>query len=308
MFQLVRNKLIISLILLPGLNFLAFLYALHHPRLNPYTGQSGRLTDLDAPPRYLDYLFGLLRGDLGAVNGSPVLGIVQSASLNSLLLLAISLLIIIFAGPILGMLSISRRKQGITAFGLLLTTLGASMPGFFFGVAIIALMVYNTLLTGRSMPLPMSGFGLDKHLVLPVLVLASRPSLQIARITANLIEQELQQDYFQVARSKGLSHWAIYIKHILPNINAALVTGLGQSARLLIPGIIIVETLFLWPGLGRLFMLVVGVRTDGRLQGQYFAHPELLAAITLIFAFWLLLTDMVSSLIAYRLDPRLRDS
>lgn len=308
MLRLIGQKLLLALLLLPLLNFVAFGYALQHPRLNPYTGQSGRLSDLEDPPRYLDYVQNLFQNELGRINSVPISSLVLESTLNSLALVGLALLLIVVLGPLLGYLSISRQQRRITPLGLVITNLGASMPGFFLGVAVISLMIYNTLLTGSRMPLPMSGFGLDQHLILPTLVLAIRPVLQVARVTANLIEHELQQDYFRVARSKGLSWLALQSSHILPNIGAGVINTLGQSARLLVPGLVIVETLFLWPGLGRLLMLSVGLRTDGRPQGQYFANPELLATIALVFGIWLLLADLVTSLLAYRVDPRLRES
>lgn len=305
MVKLLGRKLALAAILLPALNFIAFTYAVYHPRLNRY-GESQSLALSDEQPSYLAYLSRLFQGDFGTVGTASVNNILTEAIVNSVVLVAIALAFIIVLGPLLGLLSISRRTRRISPLGLIITTLGASMPGFFFGVAIISLMLYNALLNGARMPLPMSGFGLDEHLILPVFVLASRPVLQVARLTANLIESELQQDYIRVAQSKGLGWLGLSFSHILPNISAAVVTTIGQSARLLVPGIIIVETLFIWPGLGRMLMLTIGIRTDGRGAGQYFAHPELLAALTVIFALWLVLSDILTDLTIYRLDPRMR--
>jgi ABC-type dipeptide/oligopeptide/nickel transport system permease component len=83
---------------------------------------------------------------------------------------------------------------------------------------------------------------------------------------------------------------------------------LGQSTRLLISALIIVETLFLWPGIGRLFMLDIGIRTDGRTPFDFFAHPEMLAALTMVFGGLLLLSDLVASIAAYLVDPRQRQA
>ena len=109
-----------------------------------------------------------------------------------------------------------------------------------------------------------------------------------------------------MARSKGLGWPRLFWAHAFPNVASAIVVTIGQSTRLLISGLIIVETLFLWPGIGRLFMLDIGIRADGRTPFDFFAHPELLAALAVVFGAMLLLSDLVASTIAYLLDPRQR--
>lgn len=303
MVQLIGRKLLTLLLFIPLLSMLGFFYATTHPANNVPTAANPAGT-VDAS--YLTYVQNALGGDLGTVGTAPIREIVAQGILNSLVLLALTMLLTFFLGPIVGFLSVSRRTRRIRPLALVITTAGQSLPGFFLGVAIIALMIYGILSFARGrIPLPLSGFGLDEHLVLPVLVLATGPMLQVGRVTANLLENELQQDYIRVARSKGLSWQGLYWRHAFPNIVAAVIMTIGRSTRWLISGLIVVESLFLWPGIGRIFTFAVGIRIDGREPVGYFLHPELLAILVVIFGLGLLLADFVTSVLAYWSDPRL---
>lgn len=305
MARLIGRKLLLILLLLPILNLVGFFYAVIYRRI-PLPGARPGSQPHDLPS-YRAYLDGLLAGDLGRVGSAPISSVLAEPIINSLLLLAAALTLIVMLGPLLGALAVSRQTRRIRSPALIVTTVGQSVPGFVLGVTIISLMLLRTFSSGtRSTPLPLSGFGLDEHLILPVLVLAIRPLLQVVRVTSELLEHELQQEYIRVARGKGLSWRSVYWRHALPNIVAAVVVTLGQSARLLISGLIIVETLFLWPGVGRIFMQAVGIRADGRVPLQFFASPDLIAALAVLFGGWLLLADLVTSIAATWADPRLR--
>jgi len=238
-----------------------------------------------------------------------MLEVLREPAKNSLILVGTALLVSAVVGLGLGLASISRRTMRIKAWALLLYSGGLSLPGFLVGVAAIGGLIYLTLLRGPSARvLPLSGYGLDEHIILPVLVLASRPALQIAHLVASLVENELQQDYIRGARSKGLSWGRLLWRHALPNVTSAVAIAVGRSSRIFVSGLIIVETLFLWPGLGRLFMYDIGIRADGRAPSAYYAHPELLAALAVTFGAVLLLTDLIASTLAFWLDPRQRRS
>lgn len=313
MFRLMARKALLILILLPLLNMLGFFYAQVHPGMVTY---GGVVRPDMAPPRpqltwqpYADYVQALFQGDLGSVGIIPVADVVVTPLGQSLVLLAAALALILLLGPVIGFLSVSPRSRRITPLALTLTTLGASMPGFFLGVAIISVMLYTVLYNPnvRATPLPISGFGYDNHLILPILVLASRPVLQVARLTAGFFEHELQKDYIRVARSKGLSWFRLFWTHVVPGIISPIVVTIGQSTRLLVSGLIIVETLFQWPGVGAMFMMGVGIRTDGRAPIQYFGSPPLLAILAVVFGAMLLTSDFVATLFATWLDPRVRE-
>lgn len=294
--RLLVRKLLLLFLLLPLLHYLGYTYAVSHPK-QPAQGQA---------PSYTAYLSQVPDGGLGRVGSGPITEIIGNGVENSLILLGAALLATALLGPLLGLLSISAQTRRMRPLAMLITTAGASLPGFFLGVAIISAMIYGifSITRGRT-PLPISGYGLDEHLVLPVLVLAVGPALQVARITAGMLENELHQEYIHVAQSKGLSWHRIYLRHALPNIASAVILTIGRSLRLLVSGLIVVEALFLWPGLGRIFTYAIGIRIDGREPLAYFLHPPLLATLAVVFGVALLLADLAANLFAYWSDPRL---
>lgn len=315
MLRLLGRKLLLILILLPMLNVVGFYYAVIAPSLfarsMPFLApqRAESLDELTQSRAYLAYARGVLAGDWGTIGAFPVRQALVPALQNSFILVATAVVIMLLLGPLLGFLSISRRTRRLTSLGLLIATVGLSMPRFFLGGAIVAMMIYGIFLSSDSGPLlPISGYGLDEHLILPVWVLASAPTLRIAGIVASLLEQELQKDYIRFAQSRGLSWDAIYVRHALPNIIPAVLVTIGNALRMLIGGLIVVETLFLWPGIGRIFMSVMGLRINVRELLPYFLHPETLAMLAVIFGLWLLLVDLLVNLLAFWFDPRLRNA
>lgn len=301
--QLIARKLLTLIIFIPLLSILGFYFAATHPTNQPPPGMPRQFSEEFDYPTYLK---GVLAGDLGEVGSAPIREVLVDSIKNSLVLLSLTMVITFIGGPLLGYFSISKRTRRIRPGAVVLTTIGQSMPGFFLGVVILALMIYGifSLRQGRT-PLPISGYGLDEHLILPVLVLATGPMLQVARVTANMLENEFQQDYIRVAESKGLAWPALFWRHAFPNIISAVFLTLGRSARWLVSGLLVVETLFLWPGLGRIFTYTVGVRIDGREPIGFYLEPDMLSALAVVFGVGLLLADLLTSVLAYWSDPRL---
>lgn len=303
MVRLILRKLLLMLIFLPVLNVIGFLYARVHPRLffSP-NAQPGEGSDA----AYMDYLRGVLRGDFGQIGRQTILEIIREPILHSLILLGVALLVAVVIGVLLGLASISPRTKRISPQALVLISAGSSMPGFLLAGLVLSFMVYQTLYAGNPRTfLPISGYGLDEHLILPVLVLAMQPAMYIAKVTAGLVENELQQDYVRVARSKGLSWARLLWTHAMPNMIAPVLLTVGESIRLMVGALIIVEAIFIWPGIGRIFLLTIGLRLDARPQGVYFGNPPLLAAIAVVLGALLLFSDLLANLLSYWLDPRL---
>lgn len=204
MARLITRKIIIMLVILGLLNYVAYHYALMHPRL--FFSPGGRPIEVQIESHYLEYLRGLLAGDLGTVARVPVAEVIRDPVKNSLILLGAALLTTVVLGLLFGFLSISHRTRRIHPVALTFLAAGSSMPGFVFGAVILSFIVYRLLYSSNKTPLlPISGYGQDEHLILPVLVLAIQPTFHLAKVTAGLLENELQRDYIQVARSKGLS-------------------------------------------------------------------------------------------------------
>ncbi len=205
--------------------------------------------------------------------------------------------------PLLGVLVLQQRTSRIAPWAQVFLTVGSSMPGFFLGTLLIAAVIlWARRFSPGHPPLPVQGYGVDSHLIVPVLTLAARPVLYVAHFTAGLLEDELQQDYVRVARSKGVPwRWLVW-RHALPNVAAAVVMALAQSLRLLASTLILVEALFDWRGVGWLFLNMIAL---DRANAGLFLQPDLLAVIVVVFAVLLLVADIAASVVAYRADPRL---
>jgi peptide/nickel transport system permease protein len=302
--RLIARKFILILVFLPLLNFVGYAYAQVHPRL--FRSPLGNAVSANFEP-YSEYVRGVLfSGDLGQVGQLPVSRILSGPVQNSLVLVGFALLAYIILGLLLGLLSVSPRTKRMSMSGLFILAAGSSMPGFLLGGVLLAGMVYLVFFTGATSTfLPISGYGLDEHLILPVLVLAIQPTLHLAKVVAGLLENELQKDYIQVARSKGLSWRQLLWSHALPNMGSPILVTIGESVRLMVGALVIIEAVFIWPGIGRIFLYTIGLRLDARPPGVYFGNPPLLAAIAVVLGAILLLSDLLFSLLAYSFDPRL---
>lgn len=313
MVRLIGRKLALIVVLLPLLNAVGFFYAVSFaPR--QVTRQFRTIQELEPPPPFLEsysaYLQNARAGDWGEIQRTPLPRLLATPLKNSLILLVIGFAVTVVLGPLVGVLSISQQTGRISPRAQLLLTAGSAVPGFFLGSLLIALLLMLSRAEwypGRGTLLPIQGFGVDAHLVLPVLTLATRPVLYIANVTAGLLEHELQQEYVRVALSKGLRWRTALWRHAFPNIVASVTISAGQSLRMLISGMILAEALFDWRGIGRLFLNVLALDRGGNRTG-YYLNPELLALILVCFGAILLLADLVASVIAHSADPRLRQS
>jgi ABC-type dipeptide/oligopeptide/nickel transport system permease component len=308
--RLIIRKLTLLVVLIPLLNALGFFYA-HHFGPRRFVNPFGQLVEREAAPPFLAsygaYLRQVAAGDWGAINRVPIPEYIRTPLNNSLALLGLALALVVILGPLLGLLAIDRQTRRISPRAQMILTVGSALPGFFLGSVLIAAILYGSryLYWGQGTLIPIQGFGLDAHLIVPTITLAVRPLLYVAYITAGLLEHELQQDYVRVALGKGLSWAALLRRHALPNIVAPVVVALGQSLRFLVSGLILVEALFDWRGLGRMFMQTIALNNTLR-AAPIFLNAELLALIFVIFGGLLLLADLLAGIVAQLADPRLR--
>lgn len=307
MVRLIVRKLILMVIILAALNYVAYHYAIRHPGLLLYPFSD--ITDPNAEfaeSQYPAYVQAALKGDLGEVAGTPVTELIREPIRNSLVLLAVAMATTVVVGLALGFLSISPRTWRLRPWALIMLATGSSMPGFVFGAIILSLLVYYQLYGGHGKTLlPISGYGIDSHIVLPVIVLSIQPTFHLAKVITGLLENELQRDYIQVANSKGLTWGQIVRRHALPNILSPVLITIGEALRLMVGALVIVEAIFLWPGIGRIMLYSIGLRLDAGPAGVFFGNPNLIAVLAVIMGGWLLIADLIASLLAYRLDPRL---
>jgi len=248
---------------------------------------------LDRPvlEQYGSYLKNLIHGDLGVSFrfGEPVWQIISvryPATLElAVLSLIVGLAIAVPAGVLAATDPGSWLDRGITT----LTLLGISLPNFAFGPMVIILF---SLMLGW---LPVSGKVGASSYVLPAMTLGFSLSAILTRmIRASMIE-ELQEDYIRTARAKGLPEMKVFLKHALKNGLIPVVTVLGLQFGTLLAGAIITESIFSWPGLGRLTVQAINSRDYPLVQG-----------CILVIAFTYVLVNLLTDLTYGFLDPRIK--
>ena len=241
--------------------------------------------------QYARFLGAALRGDFGESlrYRRDALGLVFER-LPATLLLAGAALALTFAVAVpLGVLSAVRRGTAFDHVGTVVTVLGQATPGFWLGL----MLIYVFAVQLRW--LPTGGMGSLAHLVMPAVVLAAFYSARVARLTRSAVLDTLGEDYVLTARAKGLAETRVIGKHTLRNSAIPIVTLAGLEAGQLLGGAVVTETIFAWPGLGRL--------TVQALLNRDF--PVVMAAVSFTSIVYTLMNLLVD--LAYGwLDPRVR--
>jgi len=293
--QLVGKRLFFGLLVLAAVVVLSYL-GLEMARGTSFWGASGHAVRSTAT-----YVGKLIRGDWGqSAAGSvasrpiPVVRIVSEALPRTLGLLASSLLFSSFVGIGLGLLAATRRNEGGSLILILSSVAGMSLPSFFMALLLQLLVVQLARATGLSL-LPVGGFGWDEHLILPMLVLASRPIAQTARITYVKMREVLAMDFVRTAYSKGLAKRRVVIRHAIRNAAIPILTTLTVSLRFSLSSLPVVEYFFGWPGVGLILLKSIARQDDN-------TTIALLLCLGMLFIVVNLAVE-----IAYRfIDPRLR--
>jgi peptide/nickel transport system permease protein len=248
--------------------------------------------DRPLPEQYRIFLFNALRGDLGrSIYGaqSPVLETILQRLPASLELASIALLISVLVGLPLGVLAATKKGSFLDTSARVLSLLGQSAPPFWLG---IVLMYIFAVWLGL---LPTSGYGGIKYFILPAITMSTVCVAAITRLTRSSMLDVLNCEYIKLARIKGLSERVVIWKHVLRNSLIPVVTFIGQFLPTMITGALVIETVFSWPGIGRLAY-------DAAVQSNYPVLQGVVLFITLLFV---LLNLGVDILYAY-LDPRIR--
>jgi peptide/nickel transport system permease protein len=198
------------------------------------------------------------------------------------------LLSVILALPA-GIISAVRRNTPEDFVVMIGALLGQTMPVFWLGIMLIMIFA------ARLRWLPTGGRGGLEHLVLPTLTLAAFGTARIARLVRSSMLEVMAQDYIQVARSKGLPETAVVLRHGLRNAAIPVVTIIGLQLGQFLAGAVITETVFAWPGLGRLLVQSIHFRDFPVIQAAVFLIAVVFATINLI-------VDILYTF----LDPRIR--
>lgn len=246
--------------------------------------------DAPLPQRYGQWLFGVVKGDLGESyrSGTPIMGEMVKRFPATMMLASASLALSLAVSIPLGILAALWRGSYIDVFSRLIALLGAAVPSY-----VLALLVMLFIAVKLNW-LPAIGYGGPSNLILPAIALGAGGTAQLMRLTRASMLEVLQQDYMRTARAKGLAERSVVMVHGLKNGLLPVVTMLGISIGHLLGGTVIVETIFGWPGVGR-------YAVESILQRDY----PVVQAFVLYMAVIFLLANLAVD-ISYRwLDPRL---
>jgi len=241
--------------------------------------------------QYLVFLQNALHGKLGiSLNyRTPVLPLLARRFRNTLILAIPGFLLAAFFGIVAGWLSAIKRNTWVDYVSIGAALFGVSIPGFWLGLMLMIIFSVRLDL------LPTYGMGTWYHLILPAMTIGITYAAGTARLTRSSMLDVLFMDYVQTARAKGLAEQTFMLKHALRNALIPTVTLLGLMLGGMIGGLVVIETVFSWPGVGRLLIDSVRYRDYPTLQGVI-----LLMAITVSF------TNLIVDTLYGVLDPRIR--
>lgn len=249
------------------------------------------------PVQYLRYLSNLLQGDLGRslTTNRPVASELVSRLPATIELTIASMLIVLLVAVPLGIFSAVKRGSLVDNLCMAGALLGVSMPSFWFG---IMLMLLFSLKLGL---LPTGGRGdgtladLLKALIMPAITLGTGLMGIVARLTRSSMLEVLGQDYMRTAYAKGLATRLVLVRHGLRNALIPVVTVIGVQFASLLGGAVIVETIFAWPGMGRLAVNAISRRD----------YPVIMGTV-LVFAVVFVLANLIVDILYTFIDPRIR--
>lgn len=254
-----------------------------------WTGRSGAPAP-GAFGRYVEavggYLGGLLRGELGVnARGRSVNGELLEATRRTLELLAASFVCAMALGLAWGAGLAGVRRGPLAALLFGLSTVLISLPTFTVMLLLAEAVATTTLRTGVRLAY-VQGYGLDGHLILPTLVLGLRGGAYVARAAHVAQEEIMAQDYITAARARGLGGLALWRRHVLPALRLPLLGAALGAVRVIVAGMVIVDFMFGWGGLGRKLLAVnaEGVVSAGNAGVAAGAAVILLALFVLIDA------------------------
>jgi peptide/nickel transport system permease protein len=241
--------------------------------------------------QYVVYLGRLVHFDLGrsARTQNPVIKEIWARLPNTMLLAMIAITLACLFGIPAGIISAVKPYSWIDYLVSTSALFGLSMPVFWLGLMLV--VVFSVILKW----LPAGGTGSWQHVILPSITLAAFVVAFIARMTRSTMLETLSQDFTTTARSKGLQERVIIVKHALKNALIPIVTVVGLQFGSLLSGAVLTETVFAWPGLGRLIV-------NSMLARDY---PVIQGAI-LIFALLYILVNLIVDLLYALVDPRIR--
>jgi ABC-type dipeptide/oligopeptide/nickel transport system permease component len=239
--------------------------------------------------QYGRFLGGVVRGDFGNSfrHQQPALGLVLERMPATIRLTLAAMGIAVCVAIPVGILSAVKRNTALDHLGMMMALLGQSMPVYWLGIMFILLFAV------RLNFFPAFGSGTWMHLVLPAVTLGAFSMARIARLTRSGMLEVLGQEYIRTARAKGVHDLAVILKHALKNAAIPVITVIGLDLGTLLGGAVITETIFAWPGVGRLAVQAIANRD----------YPVVQAAVFVLAAIFVLINFLVDVLYS-AVDPR----
>lgn len=240
--------------------------------------------------QYWNFVTNLLQGDLGTSTFSnrPVTTEISERFPRTLILASVSLVLATLLGVSAGIVSATRRNSLFDNASMLVALIGVAAPVFW-----LALML-QLLFSVQLRWLPATGMGGIQHLILPSITLGMASAALMARITRSSVLEVLRQDFITTARAKGVAERMVIYKHALKNALIPVVTVLGLQFGILLGGAVLTETVFAWPGVGRLLV-------DAILRRDY----PVVQGTVMLLAFLFVIINLVVDIIYAFLDPRI---
>lgn len=263
--------------------------------------QIRRHMGLDKPiyMQFVIWLLQLLRGDLGTslISGVPVLGMIADRMGPSLSLATSTIVFTVLVAIPLGVIAAWHQGKLVDRAVMAFSVLGFSVPVFVTGYILILIfaMGLGWLPVQGYRPLADGFWPYAQRLILPTLALSSIYIALIARITRTSIIEVMGEDFIRTARAKGLKESAVLMQHALRNAAVPIVTIIGVGIALLISGVVVTESVFNLPGLGRLVVEAVLARDYPVIQ-----------ALILLFSFIYILINLLVDVLYTVFDPRIR--
>lgn len=249
---------------------------------------------LDRPilVQYGDFISGvLLHGDFGEsfVAGIPAIDVLAQHAGATIRLALVSLMLTTVVSMTIGIVAAIRQYSFIDNLATFLALMGQAMPLFWLGLMLI--IIFGVQLRW----LPTAGSDTGWHIILPAVTIAWYLMPINMRLVRSGMLEVLTQDYIRTARAKGMSEWVVVFKHALRNAVIPLVTVTGLQLGALLGGGVVVETVFSWPGLGRLAV-------DSIRVGDY----PVVQAVVIMFSVVVVFGNLLADIAAAYLDPRIR--
>ena len=241
--------------------------------------------------QFLRYVGNVFQGNFGNsfITGEPVAKLVMDKFPNTIILAITAMFFAVLVGLTSGIISSIRPGSLLDRGIMVLTLAGISAPVFWVGLILV--LVVGVILRW----LPPTGFGGFEYLILPAVTLGLRSAAYLARLTRATMLDVLSQDYIRTARSKKLPEWKVVIKHAFPNTLIPVITIIGTDFGSYLSGAVLTESIFGWPGIGRLALEAILKRDFPVIQGT-------VLFMALMFVLMNVLVDMLYGFV----DPRVR--